>query len=206
MATKADQSKTGKSNVRRGKTLERRVAKLLTEWTGETFRRRRVEGRDSTTIERDSTADVISVQKQTVFSIEVKNAKGFSLDALLANPETTKFVSWWHQATYDAHLLTDIYTTKIYPFLFFKPIPSWDWVAFPTESIGIIKSTDQNQSSDPWFPTIKFDWFDRMEPVSMNVSQSKKNPVMYELQLPSCYICRWVDFKNNVDPRSFFLC
>ena len=62
----------GKSNVRRGKTYERRVSNLLTEWSGEEFRRRRVEGRDSNVIDRESTADVIPASKKIIFSIEVK--------------------------------------------------------------------------------------------------------------------------------------
>ena len=55
----ADPSKVGKSNVRKGKTYERRVAGLLTEYTGQEFRRRRVEGRDLSVVERESTASSV---------------------------------------------------------------------------------------------------------------------------------------------------
>ncbi len=58
----AQQSKIGKSNVRRSKGHERQVAHYLTDWSGQEFRRRRVEGRDVTVIERESTADVIPVK------------------------------------------------------------------------------------------------------------------------------------------------
>jgi len=83
-----DRSKIGKSNVRKGKTYERRVASLLGEFTGVQFRRRRVEGRDLSVVERESTADVIPVTGDIKFSIEAKSGKGFSFDAILGNPLT----------------------------------------------------------------------------------------------------------------------
>ena len=193
MVSKEQMSKICKSNVSRGKTLERRVAKLFTEWTGETFRRRRVEGRDQTTIERDSPADIISVSKNIIFSIEVKNAKGFSIDSLLANPKICKLTAWWHQATYDANIMTKILDYNMYPFLFFKPIPSWDWVMFPT---GIIAYN--------WFPTLEFD-YSKVGTINMDVSQSKKNSKMVELILPNAIICRWQDFITNIKPESIFV-
>lgn len=205
----ADMSKVGKSNARRGKTLERRVAKLFCEWTGEEFRRRRVEGRDSNVIERESTADVIPVSKTTILSIEVKNAKGFSFDALMANPKITKFTEWWHQATYDSNLLSDHFGSKFYPFLFFKPIPAWDWVAFPIELIieshFVPRSDDQELNdkrplADIWFPALKFEGFSTCGPVTKNIIHSKKNQVPVSIELPSCYICRWSDLVSNVDP------
>jgi hypothetical protein len=205
----SDMSKIGKSNVRRGKTLERRVAKLFTEWTGSNFRRRRVEGRDSTTIERDSTADVISVSRSSIFSIEVKNAAGFSMDSLLANYATNKLTLWWHQSTYDAKLMTDTLGVKIYPFLFFKPIRSWDWVVFPTELIenGVIKPSDiecGSQNNCIWFPALRYDYYSLSAEVSADVSQSKKHPNMVSLRLPSVFISRWSDFCHSINPESIF--
>jgi len=182
---KEKMSQIGKSNSRRGKSQERRVAKLLTEWTGH----------------------IIPVSKQAIFSIEVKNASGFSLDALMSNPKTTKFTSWWFQSSYDALLMTNYLQQDIYPFLFFKPIPAWDWVAFPTCLIknNILQSSVQNTTPGKiWFSAIRFDTFSQIGPISMNISQSK-NPVMKSLQLSSCYICRWKDFANNIDPKSIFL-
>lgn len=206
MASKEEMSRVGKSNVRRGKTLERRVANLFSEWTGETFRRRRVEGRDSLTIERDSTADVISVSKESIFSIEVKNASGFSLEALLASPKTAKITTWWHQATYDASLMTKLLKKSIYPFLFFKPLPGYDWVMFPTELIDnkIITPKNGSPRNDIWFTAIRFDGYSLIGEVTHNVSQSKKHPILMPLILPSAYICRWNDLKDNVDSGSIF--
>ena len=87
-------SQVGKSNVSCGKAFERQVAKILTEHTGQQFRRRRVEGRDTTTIDRDFTSDVIPASVEPNYSIEVKNGKGFSIAAMFSNPTTNKFSCW----------------------------------------------------------------------------------------------------------------
>lgn len=201
-----DHSRIGRSNSRRGKTLERRVAKLITEWTGETFRRRRVEGRDITTIERDSTADVVCANphKKILLSIEVKNAQRFSFDALLANAQTAKFTSWWHQATLDAQILTNINDYRIYPMLFFKPNRSWDWIAIPTELIDdrLLKPKNQSAPKTCWFPSLKYCGYSLCGTISKTNS---KNAEPVELQLPDCYITRWSDFESQVDPGSIFI-
>jgi hypothetical protein len=202
----ADMKKVGKSNVRKGKTLERRVAKLFTEWTGEEFRRRRVEGRDVTIIERDSTADVIPVNRESIFSIEVKSGSGFSFDALLANPESAKLTSWWHQSAYDAELMTELHKKKFHPILFFKPNSNWDWIMFPKEVIDkkILTPTTGKPNGKIWFQAILYEGYDLVGEISKNVSQSKKNPVMKALKLPAAYICRWSDFKDNINSASIF--
>lgn len=207
MANQEEMSRIGKSNSRRGKSQERRVARLFTEWTGHEFRRRRVEGRDSNVIERESTADIIPVTGKTILSIEVKNGAGFSIDAILANPHNTKFTKWWHQSSYDALLMTQLFETPIYPFLFFKPSPHLDWVAFSTKLIDnkLFVPCDDTNSDIIWFSALRFDVFDIIGPVSHNISQSKKNPIDMELQLDSCYICRWKDFVNNVKPDSLWI-
>ncbi len=188
-----DHSKIGKSNVRKGKTYERRVANLLTEYTGELFRRRRVEGRDVSTIERESTADVISVSKDINFSIEVKSGKGFSLDALLANPEKCLFTTWWHQATYDAVLVSKAFNRDISPLLFFKGSGTTDWLAIPTYILGDSK-------------VAKLDYVYTKNPIKMNVSHTdkKSNEVIVELNLPSVSFIRWHDFASAVSPKIFF--
>lgn len=203
-----DRSKVGRSNVRKSKTHERRVAHLLTEWSGIEFRRRRVEGRDSTVVERESTADVIPVKGSVHCSIEAKSGKGFSLDALMANCSTSLFSTWWHQATYDCTILEDVFKRKFYPMLFFKPHANFDWIAFDQ---GLIKDNilkDKNghmqESKRLWFPAISFDYYEIQGPIEMDISHSH-NKVLKKLALPPCYICRWKDFASFVDPKSFFI-
>ncbi len=203
-----DRSKIGKSNVRKSKTHERRVAHLLTDWTGIEFRRRRVEGRDATVVERESTADVIPIRGSVHCSIEAKSGRNFSLDALLANCQTALFTTWWHQATYDCTILKEVFNRQFYPLLFFKPHANFDWIAIDQRIINdsILKPKgDGIASGKIWFPALSFDSYSKVGPITMDVSHSKKNKDLKELVLPDLYFCRWKDFAINVDPKSFFI-
>lgn len=202
-------SKIGKSNVATAKAHERRVAKLLTEWSGAPFRRRRVEGRGDDVNVVEGVADVISASGHIYFAIEAKKGEGFSLDALMADPVSAKFTSWWHQASYDAKILSDRVGQPRYPMLFFKPHPNWDWVAVPQYCFAIqpqlLRPRSGPSRTDIWFPHIEFRGYRMCGPISKNVSQSKKNPVMVPLQLDDVYICRWSDFADQVQPLSIFV-
>jgi len=194
-----DRSRIGKSNVRKGKTLERRVAKLFTEFTGVEFRRRRVEGRDASVIERESTADVIPVKDEILFSIEVKSGQFGSLDAILANPTNTIFTKWWHQACYDAQLMTELFKIDYFPLLFFKANRNADWVALSERSLSHIKSAGE-------VPYFDFPFYKGCGPITHNVSHTdrKANEVLLSLQLDAIRFLRWQDFIKSVDPKSIF--
>ena len=213
--THEQMSKIGKSNSRRGKSHERRVAHLLSDWSGVEFRRRRVEGRESTVVERESTADVIPVKGSIIFSIEAKCGECTSFDGLLANPAANKFTTWWHQCVYDTTILNKVFNRDFYPMLFFKPQANFDWVAvdqavFKSQILRpSINSIDKHKEcidngKHIWMPNIAFDVYDLIGFVSHNISHSKKNPIMTELKLPSLYMIRWKDFANSVDPVSIF--
>ncbi len=213
---KEKMSRVGKSNVRRSKTHERRIAHLMTDWTGVEFRRRRVEGRDVTVVERESTADVIPVKGDIIFSIEAKCGECTSLDGLLKDPKTNKFTKWWHQCVYDANILTEVLKRKIYPMLFFKPAPAFDWVALDKSvfSNGLLKPTCNAMEnyekakalgSNIWYNSLMLDAYDLVGEIEHNVSHSKRNEVLKSLQLPSLYLMRWKDLEANVDPKSIFV-
>lgn len=220
-ATKAQQSKTGKSNVRRGKSHERTIAGWLTEWTGEEFRRRRVEGRDVTVIERESTADVIPVRGEIHCSIEAKCGEVYSFAALLDNPTGTKFSEWWHQCLYDVSLITKVFNRPFYPMMFFRPYPNQNWVAVSHKLFwrGVLsppsnhpafaewqKTFTDGGNYKIWFPHFLFDAYDRLGPISFNVikTKNKANHKLVPLELDAVVMCRWKDFAANVDPQSFF--
>ena len=211
-----EMSRIGKSNVARSKSHERRVAKLLQDWSNVEFRRRRVEGRDSTVIERESTADVIPVKGEILFSIEAKCGECTNIDGLLSNPKTNIFTTWWHQCVYDAQLVSGVFKRKFYPLLFFKPHPNFDWIAIdqkvfsdrlllPSESAKSTFEIACGHNMPIWMPHISFDAYNLIGPVTLNVSHSKKNKIMKELILPSLYIIRWKDFANSVNPDSIFV-
>jgi hypothetical protein len=194
-----DRSRIGKSNVRKGKTLERRVAHLFSDYTGQEFRRRRVEGRDASVIERESTADVIPVRGDILFSIEVKSGQFGSIDALLANPLNTMLTKWWHQACYDATLMTELFKKDYYPLLFFKFNRNADWIAISKRAFDHIKLSKN-------VPFLDFDHFETCGRVTHNVSHTdnRANEVQVSLSLDAIRFMRWQDFCEAVDPKSIF--
>lgn len=219
---KMNQSRVGKSNVRRSKSHERTIAHWLTEWTGQEFRRRRVEGRDVTVIERESTADVIPVKGDVHCSIEAKCGEVQTFGALMDNPTGTKFTEWWHQACYDCTLVSKVFNRQFYPMMFFRPYTAQNWVAIsaklftkgilrPRESVPgrhhWLVERENGGAHKIWFPHFLFDAYERLGEISFNVVRTKKkaNYKYVPLQLDGMVICRWKDFAANVDPQSFFL-
>lgn len=207
-------SKTGKSNVRTSKSHERRVAKLLTEWSHHPFRRRRIEGRGDDVKVVEGVADVIPVQGDPLFVVEAKKGKQFSFDSLMTNPTGCKFTEWWHQVSYDAQVLTGKTGITRHPMLFFKPHPNWDWVAVPFSTFeqGILQPhaayddvcDDPDYRSRIWFPHLLFDAYSWIGPIEHNISQSK-NKIMKSLRLLPVVITRWRDFSQRVDPKCMFI-
>lgn len=207
----ADRSAIGKSNSRKGKTYERTVSKMLSEWSGVKFRRRRVEGRDSTTILVNSVADVVPADGVFVFSVEAKNQAKFSMDALMANPSSCAFGSWWLQACYDAQLRYNMTKCLTYPMLIFKPDPSHHWVAFSSKSINLLQPSDKTRqiwerifgpTNRLWFPHLMFDHYDHMPPIKGNISHSPKHKVEVSIQLDPVVLCRWQTFAENISPSN----
>jgi|10_taG_2_1085330.scaffolds.fasta_scaffold00305_17 hypothetical protein len=203
-------SKTGKRNVATSKSHERRCKKLLTEWAGVEFRRRRVEGRGDDVSVVEGVADIIPVEGKILFAIESKKGEDFSLDGLFLNSHGARFTKWWHQVNYDAKLLTEKLGAKRWPLLFFKPHPNWDWVAVPIKCFENEILVSKNYPSDfyggkCWFQHISYDAYRWIGPVTHNIATSTKNKVMEALDLEPCIMCRWKDFATNVDPQSIFV-
>ncbi len=179
---------------------------MLTEWTGRDFRRRRVEGRDSTVLDRDSTADVIPASGDIYFSIEAKCGVPSSFDGLLANPRDNVITKWWHQCCYDAHLLKGTVQHSVYPMLFFKPGKTQDWVAISQLAFErkLLRPVTFVNHGEVWFPHFVFDIYRNLGAVTHDVSHTK-NKKMVPLILDPMILCRWKDFAANVDPDSFFV-
>lgn len=198
-------SKTGKRNVATSKSHERRCKKLLTDWSGVEFRRRRVEGRGDDVAVVEGVADIIPTEGEVIFAIESKKGEKFSLNNLFENPKNAKFTEWWHQVNYDAQLLSEKEGAKRWPLLFFKPHPNWDWVALPTVMFSecfIIPKNSTKLLDKCWWPHLSFDNYRHLGPISHKISTSGKKMA---LELEPCVMCRWHDFADHVDPTSIFV-
>ena len=215
MATKEEQSQIGKRNVGSSKVHERRVAHLLTEWSGRDFRRRRVEGRTSDTVLRDLTGDVVPADAahRCRFNIEAKKGVGYTFTSLLQNYKTCKISEAYHQSTYDAQLASTALGLQLLPLVFFKPHPNFDFMIIQATAFTdcILKPNRNLEGTKldvgwPWFPTLYFNVYDWCGELTFNISHTKnrKNRVMVPLQLKACFICAWSDFAANIAPDSFF--
>ena len=215
MATKEEQSKIGSRNVSSSKVHERRVAHLLSEWSGRDFRRRRVEGRASDTVLRDLTGDVVPADaaNRCKFNIEAKKGEGYTFTSLLQNYRTCKISEAYHQSTYDAQLASKALGLSMMPMVFFKPHPNFDFIIIQATAFTecLLKPKNDLEGTGlgeqwPWFPTLYFNVYDYCGELTFNISHTKnrKNRVMVPLQLKACFICTWADFAANVSPDSFF--
>jgi len=124
---KLSQSKIGKRSKSKGNRYERRVVKLLHEFTDINFRRVPASGGFNKTggmvvNEAAFSGDVICDSDKFLYSIEAKNRKSISLPAILKNPTNTEFIKCWEQCTADACQI------NLKPMMFFKPNNSADWI------------------------------------------------------------------------------
>lgn len=188
---KKEQSRVGKSNVRRGKCHERKIAACLTEWSNIKFVRRKIEGKDEFITKRNSSADVICASKHFKFSVEVKCGAGFSHDALIMNPDTNKFSQWWSQAVYDAGITSRALGLEVLPMLFFKPKPNTNWVAITRTALQHFEFKEKLRYLSYDYPDVEY---------TFDISHSKKHKNLVSLILPGIIMCPWSIFASSVVP------
>lgn len=129
---KVDWSKVGRRVKRRGKTYERRVATLLTEFTGVNFRSTPGSGgynkQGGVTIREELfCGDLIADRSDFLYCIEAKNREIFDFNPILKNPETAAFTLWWYQCVQDAKRV------GLEPLMFFKPNGSDDFIVITVD-------------------------------------------------------------------------
>lgn len=188
-------SQAAKYSLRKFKALERRVAKEFREWTGdEGFRRTPGSGGFNKAYktkvgEKEFSSDIMS-ENAMKFTIEVKAEEGFSLNALLDpdNCKTCKFTEWWFQTVADG-----INVNKL-PLLWFKPIPNWDWIALSYNGIECLEI-------DSHIRRIIINPYDT--PISGEIHRDGER-VREEIELPTPYMFRWKDIKENIDGQLLF--
>lgn len=95
--TPQERSKKGRASKRKGAEFELSVAKILTKWWGETFKRTPLSGGWAKGV---VCGDVLSLDENSTFpfSVECKRDESFSLYQLLKYPATGPLKKWWYQA------------------------------------------------------------------------------------------------------------
>jgi len=85
----------------KGNKFERDMAKVLSEWWGEEFRRTPLSGGWG---EACTTGDIVSVSPKSTFpfSVECKRNEAFKFNTFFQDNNTALFNSWWKQCCLDA--------------------------------------------------------------------------------------------------------
>ena len=164
----------GAKSKAKGNRYERRVAKLLTEYTSVNFRRIPSSGafnkfKGVTVAEHVFSGDIVCDRTDFRFSVEAKSQKVFSFQAILKDPDNCAFTKWWKQCVEDAQAVSKV------PMLLFKPDTQEDFIATTGNAIALLKIST----------IVHF---------SLNVYS----------QLPTPKIIRWKTFVEKVNPDRLF--
>ncbi len=192
-----DFSKIGRRSKNKGNYGERRIAKLLTDFTGKNFRRTPGSGgfgkQGLVVAEHVFTGDVISDDKDFQFCIESKNRPNcFSLAHLATLPEKAEFTEWWY------HTLEDAKSVNRFPALFFKIGGSStatvgnDFVALTKEGMEHLQYPEDAQK-------LVFDVYSK----EITFKSSKLKDFV-TAKLPTPYIISWRLIAKHVNPSRMF--
>ena len=188
--SKPDHSAIGRRSKRKGKTYERRCAKILTEFTGINFRPTPASGgfnKQGVTIREELfCGDLICDSPNFRFCIEAKNREEFSFTALLKKPQTAAFTKWWWQCTDDAQRV------GLFPLLFFKPDNNADFV---------VMTKDQFLDICPQVPAFILDIYDG--PMTIKVTKDRVKQEV-TVTLPTPVVMDWKQFVSHCDPGVMF--
>jgi hypothetical protein len=193
--TAVDHSKIGKKSKRKGKTYERRCAKILTEFTTINFRKTPGSGgfnKQGVTIRAELfCGDLICDSTKFLYCIEAKNRESWSFTALLKNPSTAAFTKWWYQCVEDAKMV------GLEPLLFFKPNIRDDFIVMTKEE---------------WFtkynkcPYVEIGCY--TQPLTFSVEQKdargRKEKLQVTTKLPDAVMVDWKQFVKHHDPKLMF--
>lgn len=186
-----DWSKIGKRSKRRGKTYERRCAKLLMEFTSVNFRPTPASGgfnkQGAVIREELFCGDLICDRSDFRFCIEAKNRESFSFVSILKNPNTAAFSEWWWQC------LDDAKRTKLHPILFFKPNNRDDFIALDGEGLAVTSYKGN------YFKINVYD-----NPVTLKIKDRSKKVTEITTTLPTPYIINWKDFVAETNSEVMF--
>lgn len=204
--TKPDWSKIGRSAKSKGHTGERRIASLLTEFTGVNFRKIPGSGGYNKTggvvvAEHKFCGDIICDDPGFAFCVESKNRPDdFNFATLTTVPESADFTEWWYQVNAEAAYV------KLLPILYFKlgkstnNIVKNDYLAIsPTiaEYLGLNKEVPHahlHVYSDPVWVKIK---------VKVQGSK-KKSMAKIKVRLPECWLISWIIFTRYAKKDRLF--
>lgn len=196
MSKSVDRSKIGKRSKRKGKTYERRCAKILTKFTGVNYRSTPGSGGFNkyggvTIREELFCGDLICDVPTFRYCVESKNRESFSFTAILKNPSTAVFTKWWYQCVDDANKV------KLEPLMFFKPNISDDFIVMTK------KEWEKHYNNCPY---IEIGCYNKELTFTIEVVGSNRKRVKKQIitKLPEAVMIDWKQFVLNHDPKLMF--
>lgn len=197
---KANYSKVGKRSIRKGKTYERRCAKLLTEFTNVNFRKTPGSGgfnRQGGVSIREELfcGDLICDKKGFRYCIEAKNRDKFSFTALLKSPETATFTKWWYQCVNDAK------GVNLKPLMFFKPNNRDDFIVMTQHEWDNQFCCNKNINC----PYISIMCYGHGKPMTFIIKERwAKKTEKITITLPQAVMVDWKQFVKYYSPKLMF--
>ena len=190
-----DYSRLGRLSKQKGKRGERRVATLLTEFTGKNFRKVPGSGgfnkQGIIVAERCFSGDIICDDLNFIFSVESKNRPNdFSIAQILAVPEKAPFTHWWYQTISDADQV------RLFPMLFFKASQS-STKTVGSEHIAITSEAFEAMGCPDEMPRLTLDIYSQVSSLVV-----EGNSVSVTLPMP--IIVNWRIFIKHTDPTKMF--
>jgi hypothetical protein len=179
---------------RKGNRYERHVAKLLSEFTGVTFRKvfgsgMINKGAGQVIAPSYFCGDVTCDREDFVFSVEAKNRKNLVLPPVLyADNSKCEFTTAWAQCIDDSE------ENQKLPMFWFKPNHTDDWVALDEKSVERLKI-------NPTVPRLVFDIYHHKMNIKIRKGQGIEK--IYR-ELPNPILYRWRVLENNCDPSLMF--
>lgn len=194
---KPNHSKIGKRSKRKGKTYERRCAKILGEFTGVNFRSTPGSGgfnKQGGTVIREELfcGDLICDSPNFRYCIEAKNREEFSFTALIKSPEKAAFTRWWYQCVSDAK------NVGLKPLLFFKPNRQDDFVVMTQDEWN-------NVYGHLDCPHYAINCYSSPITIVIEMGYGKnKTKEQFFVKLPQAVMIDWKQFISYHDPKSMF--
>lgn len=191
----SNSGEVGRRSKNKGKYGERRVARLLSEFTGKNFRKVPASGgfvkQGSVVAEHIFTGDVICDDSDFLFSVESKNRpRDFSFAQIVAAPSKAPFTEWWYQT------LTDADSVDRLPMLFFKASASSN-ATVGAECVGLCKRGMDRVKYPDDAPKAVFDIYERQV-------EFKHNGEHIKTTLETCFVVNWRVFVRYVSPDTMF--
>lgn len=192
-----DHSKIGRRSKRKGKTYERRVGKLLTDFTQINFRSVPGSGGFNkfggvSIREELFCGDVICDSQDFKFCVEAKNRKTFDFNSVLKNPNTAAFSEWWYQCNQDAK------SVSLDPLMFFKPDHAADFIAITYQTFLELQLTSPTLLNHFVLNTYS-------DPVTLKIKSAERRVTeKITTQLPIPYVLDWNEVIAKCSKSVFF--